>query len=402
MAARVDIRQMQVRDGDLTLPFTADAGAGTAVLDPLGQPSKLRTVRWGEKCRLARYADADPAFLEAQFLALCSDGGPADAVRRPALVALALWLQGTAAPPLPLDPTGLGEVTLGLCRTLGITPVQLGEMAVPEVEALWLALGQSDTAATTTDADPVADGMTRIVIEPDPRPATDDVAERPPETMPHGDKAVDRPVPRSAQGQPQPANGQAPRHTEDAAPIAPRTASASPAPAVPPASAPGSDTPLRVVRNAATAASPGRLGNRSARRGPPPRFRIETPSPSAPAPSATIETGPTPVATPAVPVQRRRIAPAASPAGATRSTIPSADGARAPAPAAVSIVATAAPDGGEGAAIALAGQLDTLIEIVARAANHRSAAPPDPDTSFESFGDRLAEAVNELGLTGAE
>ncbi len=398
MAARVDIRQMQVRDGDLTLPFTADAGAGTAVLDPLGQPSKLRTVRWGEKCRLARYADADPAFLEAQFLAICSDGGPADVARRPALVALALWLQGTAAPPLPLDPTRLGEVTLGLCRTLAIGPVQLGEMPVPEVEALWLALGQSDLAATTSDADPLADGMTRIVIEPDPGPATDDVAEPPPPgTVPHEDKAVHRPMPRSAPGPSQTAERQAPRHAEDTAPAAPGTAPASPALAVPPASAPGSDAPPRIVRSAAAAAAPGRFGHRSARRSPAPRFRIE--APSAPVPPSTIEPEPTAVATESVPVQRPRIAPAA---GATRTAIPSAAGARASAPAAVSIAATAAPDGGEGAAIALQGQLDTLIGIVARAANHQNAASPDPDTSFDSFGDRLAEAVNELGLTGAE
>jgi hypothetical protein len=172
MGARVDARALVVRDGATEIPFAVDCGRGVATLDPQGEALPLRVLRWGEKCSLARFADAGPAFVEWQVLAIC--GGAAierDAPLRPALAALARWLHGPDAPALPLDPFLLGEVTIGLCAALRVGPADLASLAAPEVEALWRAAGVADPASAAVHeaaAVTVPDGVTRILIEPDP------------------------------------------------------------------------------------------------------------------------------------------------------------------------------------------------------------------------------------------
>jgi len=181
MAGRVDARALMVRDGATGIPFTVDCGTGTAILDPGGEAHPLRVLSWNEKCNLARFADAGAAFIEAQFVAICCGGALIEGPhRRAAATALALWLHGSSA--LPLDPALLGEVTIRLCVALGIDPTTLSALPAPEVEALWQAIRAEGTDTGAADAQgPLAlDGVTRILIEPDP-PAE---AERPPQAMP--------------------------------------------------------------------------------------------------------------------------------------------------------------------------------------------------------------------------
>ncbi|MES2443083.1 MAG: hypothetical protein V4574_09655 [Pseudomonadota bacterium] len=207
MAARVDTRAMLVRDGAFAIAFAVDCGAGTAVLDPSGAPHALRLLRWHEKCGLARFVDAGPEFLEAQFVAISGGALPGDAARRDALGALAFWLHGTA--PLPLDTALLGEVTLALCAALAIGPAELGALPAPEVETLWHACGAAGAGAGTHAPDSTSgpaspnslSGMTCIVIEPDPAPgavAAGDDAARAEEAPPSPPQARDDPQSRGA------------------------------------------------------------------------------------------------------------------------------------------------------------------------------------------------------------
>jgi hypothetical protein len=183
MAGRVDARASVVRVGGGAIPFEVDCGRGTAVLDPAGRPRRLRLLRWREKCALARFANADPEFLERQFLVACAGAAAeSDEERTDALAALAVWLHAPDGDALPLDPDLLAEATLGLCSDLALSPAALGAMAATEVEALWRAAQAASPvdAVDTDDTDdtgdtgaraPLAPGITRILIRPDPDPA---------------------------------------------------------------------------------------------------------------------------------------------------------------------------------------------------------------------------------------
>lgn len=185
MTARVDARALVVRDGATAIPFAVDCGIGAATLDPAGDAHRLRVLRWNEKCSLARFADAGPAFIERQFMAICSDGTiPDDPSRRAAAAALALWLH--RSPALPLDPALLAGVTLRLSAALGVGPADLAALPAPEVEALWQAIEAQDTSSDSVDpkARIVPDDVTRIVIEPDPPERADGVPDGDPPTDP--------------------------------------------------------------------------------------------------------------------------------------------------------------------------------------------------------------------------
>jgi hypothetical protein len=177
MAGRVDARASVVRVGGGTIPFEVDCGRGTAVLDPAGRPRRLRLLRWREKCALARFAHADPDFLERQFLVACAGvAAESDEERTGALSALAVWLHAPDGDALPLDPDLLAEATFGLCADLALSPAALGAMAATEVEALWRAAqgARPVDAFDSVDPDsrpPLEPGVTRILIRPDPDPA---------------------------------------------------------------------------------------------------------------------------------------------------------------------------------------------------------------------------------------
>jgi hypothetical protein len=169
VTGRVDARALMVRDGAAGIGFEVDCGAAKATLDPGGEPHRLRVLSWSEKGSLARFTDAGAAFIEEQFVAICGDGTvPQDPARRAAATALALWLHGPLA--LPLDPPLLGEVTIRLCAELGVGPAELAALPAPEVEALWHSLraGPTDAGALDGDGPTAADGVTRILIQPDP------------------------------------------------------------------------------------------------------------------------------------------------------------------------------------------------------------------------------------------
>ncbi len=513
MTARVDTRAMLVRHGAMAIAFAADCGAGTAVLDPAGAPHPIRLLRWREKCLLARFADAAPEFLEAQFVAISSGAAPDDPERREALSALVFWLHG--ATPLPLDIRLLGEVTLDLCAALGIGPAALGELAVPEVETLWHARdthGDREEIPAGADVAYAPSGVTRIQIEPDP---------------PEAAALLAVPAATEVEMSIQPSD----MHTESAEPVSPlavrtrtvadappasdRTETAAPAesgapwaqdPAprsvppfvttgVPPspAASPASEgAPVRQADASPSAADEGPVLPedcvRSARAAPRFRFRVgggegpgdpsasrgatseehaepgqgdqDAPRPAdryarVPKPGSLSGTAPEFAgASPAArasggaPVRQQASrsnpgdalpAPESIPVAAAMPRIPDvpADSRRAPGHAGAStisaMISAVAParfsnaiprDGAPSRPPRLAGamhagprpnetrppaaghptnpRLDALVEIVARSAAPRRDDGPDPDAMVDSFGDRLADAVAELGLAGAD
>ena len=160
MAATVDVQSLTVRDGDRRYGFTADCAAGTAMLHA-DKAVRIRLLRWGEKCALARYASAGPDFLAEQVLKLCADA-PGALMRDPAL-ALVLWLHAPEEPPLPMDARLLARVTLYLCRALGSQPPEIAALPAPEVEQLWRALDGARPAAEAA----LPDDVTQIIVLPD-------------------------------------------------------------------------------------------------------------------------------------------------------------------------------------------------------------------------------------------
>jgi hypothetical protein len=161
MTATVEIRTMRVGSETAGFPFTLDAAGGTATMMAAGHAVTVRLMLWAEKRALARFAGLGGAFLAEQIATTCA-GFVDDPVEREAAIALALWLQAPAQPPLPLDESLLARVTLDICRAFGLSLADAGARPAPEIEALWRALQQP--SQPRLDAD---DGVTRIVVVPD-------------------------------------------------------------------------------------------------------------------------------------------------------------------------------------------------------------------------------------------
>src|SRR5437763_3168033 len=163
VTAAVDVRSMTVSDGDRRFHFTADCAAGTATLECDGRSIRVRLLRWGEKCALARFASAGPEFLSGQMLRACVGDGTENELEHGAALALTLWLHAPDEPPLPMDVQLLARVTLDVCRALGAPVEALAQHNAPEIEALWRALDRVVLPAQTA-AD---DDVTQIIVVPD-------------------------------------------------------------------------------------------------------------------------------------------------------------------------------------------------------------------------------------------
>ena len=163
MAATVDPQSLTVGEGAQRWQFVLDAAGGSASLQGEDGPIRLRLLRWGEKCALARFAAVGGEFLAAQMLRTCADPPPTGRTDGAAR-ALLLWLHAPDVPPLPMDTGVLARVTLDVRVALGCGLDDLARRPAPEIEALWHALDRPQTGSAQTAAD---DDVTRIMVLPD-------------------------------------------------------------------------------------------------------------------------------------------------------------------------------------------------------------------------------------------
>jgi hypothetical protein len=254
---RVDAAALTVHSGGRVWPFEVDLDTGAAVVDVDGVRRTLRPLRWREKLTLARCAGERPDLVDAALVEGRLTGSPlpdvADPVARAALAAVARWVNGfdpsAARTAVPLNLAALARVAVAAVRHTGLRPGELDDRPAIEVELLAAVdraevdeKGGEGQLESGPDAQPGAssgedlfvgarDGVTRIVVVPDPGPAL----ERPPsgglgpaEDVPDpGDGPVARSMPkpllgavRSDPGQPSPARGDAPDSPAEAVPVA--------------------------------------------------------------------------------------------------------------------------------------------------------------------------------------
>src|SRR5262245_27696449 len=147
VSAFVDPANGVITLGNRSWPFDLDLRdeTVTATIDVGGRPARLRPLRWREKLALARFAHLGRAFLDRQLVRACLlDGAaPVDGPDAEAVTALARWVNDPDGedPALPLDQALLAEVTLRVCRALGVRPADLDTRGVAEVEQLWHVAG---------------------------------------------------------------------------------------------------------------------------------------------------------------------------------------------------------------------------------------------------------------------
>jgi len=187
VAAQVDPVAGLVRVGDRCWPLELDLRTGSAAIEIDGQRVHVRPLAWQEKVRLARYRHLGAEFLEHQTVRLClvtmtdlTGGRPAvepaaGDLAGQAVAAVVRWVNepDPAAPTVPLDTAALAQVSAAVCRVMGIRPADLADCAAAEVEELYRAVtGMAEPPVLAAKpVPPVDDGVSRIVIVPDPTPA---------------------------------------------------------------------------------------------------------------------------------------------------------------------------------------------------------------------------------------
>lgn len=275
MRAVVNSAGHLIRRGEDVWPFRLDVREGCATIVLAGADFQVRPLSWQEKLRLATFAHIGEGFVQSSFLACCvTGGGRLTADDEQVLMALARWINqpdGDDAG-LPFDGKGLCKVTRDVCRSMNVGPAAILGLPASMVESLWQSLepASSFDGRKQTPAD--APLQTKIVIIPDAAPT-----DTPPRTASATPASADPPA--------------APWHP--AAPIE-QDASAAPDPGPPAAEPPAqadrsADAPTGLARatddapeisrparsrdaSVAPAAAPAGPGRRQ------PRFRVSLPA----------------------------------------------------------------------------------------------------------------------------
>ena len=181
----LDLAECLVEVAGEQFPFEVDLATGSARIR-LGESWRtVAPLSWREKLTLARYASGRPRLVD-QALVQHRLGGPEDdsleagSPAGRALILLARWLNGFAAegaagPAAALDPGILAAIETQALRSSGLAPTELDRLPALEVEQLAGAAAPVDRPPTETTADQpgdaasdVADGLTRILVVPDP------------------------------------------------------------------------------------------------------------------------------------------------------------------------------------------------------------------------------------------
>lgn len=177
-------------------PFRFDCRTGQASIEIGGRVVRVRPLLWREKIILSRFAHVGGEFLAEHFLQICLDDsapGRPEGREREVLTALALWVNYPegAGKGLAFDGRLLARATVGVCRLMGLTPGDLDARDATEVESFWSLArdggethGEADEESLKEAASDErlgaaaprgvaeepqgADGLTRIVILPDP------------------------------------------------------------------------------------------------------------------------------------------------------------------------------------------------------------------------------------------
>jgi hypothetical protein len=153
-------------------PFSIDLTTGAVTLGSGAGAVTIEPLTWREKLTLARFGRAEGRLLDsaliAHRLAGDDDRPVTGSAEDRALVALARWVNGFSpnGGAAPLDPLLLARIGAVARRAGELSSAELDRMPAVEVELLAEALpvveARSETRAENDD------GVTRIVIAPDP------------------------------------------------------------------------------------------------------------------------------------------------------------------------------------------------------------------------------------------
>jgi len=229
--ATVDAASCVVEVGGRRWPFAIDLATGALSIVIDGQSHTVEPLSWREKTTLARYARAPSGLVDAALLRHRLGGADPlsgdDSTREElALVALARWLNGLGPYDggTTLDPVRLAAMAAAACRESGATLAELAALPAAEVELiaatatvparvdqLRAASGPASSLGSELSAEPLSDGLTRIVIVPDPVPSPaesgsepdtgpGDPGERAYDVVAAGDDSEVRPVAQPANG----------------------------------------------------------------------------------------------------------------------------------------------------------------------------------------------------------
>lgn len=173
MPLRFDPARREIAVGTRRLPFRLDL-RNDRVSVTLGDAEvAVRPLQWREKLALARFAHLGPDFLRQEVIRLCTVPelpSPLADEEAEVLWELAAWMsEPPTSTPVPLESRSLASVTIRLCRAMGLKPADFDSRSVPEVEAMWEALGQpaDHRAEDSLAEDGQVSSGTRIVIVPD-------------------------------------------------------------------------------------------------------------------------------------------------------------------------------------------------------------------------------------------
>ncbi|MDP9317471.1 MAG: hypothetical protein M3O94_00040, partial [Actinomycetota bacterium] len=197
-AATVDDASCVVEVDGSQWPFEIDLATGVVTVDIGGQAHTVQPLSWREKVTLARYARARTSLLDAALLrhrlgartdtdARIGSAAPAPSLETRALVALARWLNdfGPGGSGAPLDPVTLTGIASRASRASGLSLPELDALTAAEVELIAAAAHASEASearavaafaaqqagSPSIDDHPTDDGLTRIVVVPDPAPS---------------------------------------------------------------------------------------------------------------------------------------------------------------------------------------------------------------------------------------
>jgi len=235
-------------------PFSIDLATGAVTLGSGAGATTIEPLTWREKLTLARFVRAESRLLDSALIAhklMGDDDSPvAESAEGRALVAVARWVNGFGPDggAAPLEPRLLARIGDRARQAGELSPAELDRMPAVDVELLAEALATGDARSESGREDD--DGVTRIVVMPDPQagePDFDDqvgAAAVPTAAVPRSDDLpylgpAPLPVGRSAPGSPGPAGaGGADRPPPDRRPdpgLRPMPTETGPVPGRPPA-----------------------------------------------------------------------------------------------------------------------------------------------------------------------
>jgi hypothetical protein len=244
----VDLIHNVLRIADREWRVALDLSTGGLKLDLSTGVYFLKPLTWGDKRRLARFANLGEEFLRRNMTLACATPAvwPDDEVEAEALVLAAATVTSPGYDALPLSIGTLLRISAEISRAMGMAIDELDHQAAVDVEALWRLIEADSrrtrqaehlevSAATLGDVrrsldEPLEPGWNRILVVSDPiATAPEASASTGEEETPPAEPAESTPgegatgfAARQAEHESQPASATAPLRS-DSAPLADST-----------------------------------------------------------------------------------------------------------------------------------------------------------------------------------